>query len=212
MTMSKSDLRNLAKDCRTKSFAAKPDLGGAIERAVNLLAHLSVMAAPLQNPSTSSVKTIGVYLPIRDEMPTQDLIKTLWHKGVPLCLPHVIGRRQPLKFYPFTPESHLSPNKFGIDEIDLKTESGASEIFSDIIPDIIFVPLLAFDRTGARLGYGQGHYDVTIKHLRSHHDIVTIGWGYESQLWPHHIPTEPHDEPLDMVITEENSYCFTKNA
>lgn len=201
MTTSKSELRKLAKESRARSFAAAPDLAAAIKRAVDLV---KVKCDQSLKPNSH----IAIYLPIRDEMPTTGLISALWQAGAALCLPHVTEDGRALKFYPLTPESPLRSNRFGIDEIDVRAESGASDILPEIFPGIIFVPLLAFDRSGARMGYGRGHYDATIKHLRSFQDIITIGWAYDSQLWPHNLPTEKHDERLDMVITEKDLYIF----
>jgi 5-formyltetrahydrofolate cyclo-ligase len=69
-------------------------------------------------------------------------------------------------------------------------------------PDVLLVPLLAFDRTGARLGYGGGFYDRTLRGLRDRKSIVTIGLGYASQ----EVDAVPHldyDERLDWVLTPE---------
>ncbi len=68
-------------------------------------------------------------------------------------------------------------------------------------PDLLFVPLAAFDRTGHRIGYGAGFYDRTLAELRAKKPICAVGVAYSSQEFPK-IPHEEHDESLDYVLTE----------
>jgi 5-formyltetrahydrofolate cyclo-ligase len=68
-------------------------------------------------------------------------------------------------------------------------------------PDLVLVPLLAFDRTGARLGYGQGHYDRTLAALRARRPVSAIGLAFAAQEVAC-LPAEPHDIPLDGIVTE----------
>jgi 5-formyltetrahydrofolate cyclo-ligase len=68
-------------------------------------------------------------------------------------------------------------------------------------PDLLFVPLLAFDRRGHRIGYGAGHYDRTLKRLRAAGPIHAVGVAY-SVCEVAAVPDEPHDEPLDFILTE----------
>src|SRR6185503_17417551 len=76
-------------------------------------------------------------------------------------------------------------------------------------PDIVVVPLLAFDRRGYRLGYGSGYYDVTLAALRAKKKIVAVGLGYGQQAVLFNLPSEPHDEKLDWVITPQKAHSFT---
>jgi 5-formyltetrahydrofolate cyclo-ligase len=71
----------------------------------------------------------------------------------------------------------------------------------EVAPDLLFVPLAAFDRTGNRIGYGAGFYDRTLRQLRAMKPICAVGVGYAAQEAPA-IPAEPHDESLDYVLTE----------
>jgi 5-formyltetrahydrofolate cyclo-ligase len=75
-------------------------------------------------------------------------------------------------------------------------------------PDIVIVPLLAFDRRGYRLGYGSGYYDVTLRALRSRKKILAVGLGYGQQAVLFNLPSEPHDEKLDWVITPQKAHDF----
>ncbi len=71
------------------------------------------------------------------------------------------------------------------------------------MPDLLFVPLAAFDRRGHRIGYGAGFYDRTLAALRAEKEVAAIGLAYAAQevLF---VPADDHDEPLDMVVTEKD--------
>lgn len=77
-----------------------------------------------------------------------------------------------------------------------------------VTPDILLVPLLAFDKKGMRLGYGGGYYDTTLDVLHRKKDVLSIGVAYQEQLWDGALPREDHDHPLDFVVTPENVYNF----
>ena len=77
-----------------------------------------------------------------------------------------------------------------------------------MIPEVVLVPLVAFDRRGARLGYGAGYYDRTIASLRKQQNpLHIIGVGYAAQEVGH-IPTDHYDETLDAIVTETESILF----
>jgi 5-formyltetrahydrofolate cyclo-ligase len=77
----------------------------------------------------------------------------------------------------------------------------------EVLPDLLFVPLAAFDRKGGRLGYGAGFYDRTLAKLRALKPIKAVGVAFEVQELQD-LPQEPHDEPLDYVLTERKLiYC-----
>ena len=72
----------------------------------------------------------------------------------------------------------------------------------EVDPDIVFVPMLAFDLEGNRIGYGKAYYDGGLSRLRAKKKIVAVGLAFDEQC-VEHVPTEPHDQKLDYVITEE---------
>lgn len=72
----------------------------------------------------------------------------------------------------------------------------------EVDPDILFVPLLAFDLRGYRIGYGKAYYDGGLSRLRAKKTIAAVGLGFDEQ-YVETVPTEPHDQKLDYVITEE---------
>ncbi len=72
----------------------------------------------------------------------------------------------------------------------------------EVDPDIVFVPMLAFDLRGYRIGYGKAYYDGGLARLRQKKKIIAVGLAFDEQCVDH-VPTEPHDQLLDYVITEE---------
>ena len=78
-------------------------------------------------------------------------------------------------------------------------------------PDVLFVPLAAFDRRGHRIGYGAGFYDRTLAALRAKKEIVAIGIAYSAQevLF---VPNDEFDEPLDMIVTEKDTILTADSA
>ncbi|HCK32282.1 MAG: hypothetical protein CMH32_02860 [Micavibrio sp.] len=73
--------------------------------------------------------------------------------------------------------------------------------FEGTAPDIFLVPLLAFDKKGNRMGYGGGYYDASLAFYKRLKQSVAIGIAYEEQLWSSPLPIEPHDVPLDYIVT-----------
>ena len=70
-----------------------------------------------------------------------------------------------------------------------------------IVPEILIVPLVAFDRKGGRLGYGGGFYDRTLAELRASGPVLAIGFAFAAQE-AEDLPLEPTDQPLDLIVTE----------
>jgi 5-formyltetrahydrofolate cyclo-ligase len=71
-----------------------------------------------------------------------------------------------------------------------------------VTPEVLVVPLLAFDDRGHRLGYGAGHYDRTLQGLRARGQVMAIGFAYSAQRTDDPLPDEPTDQPLDAIVTE----------
>ena len=78
---------------------------------------------------------------------------------------------------------------------------------AEVIPDVMLVPLAAFDRQGHRIGYGAGHYDFTLEHLRKAKAIIAIGTAFSVQEIKA-VPAQPHDVALDYVLTEKKVFDF----
>ena len=113
--------------------------------------------------------------------------------GAARALPVVVVREQPLVFRLHEPGQPLAPDALGI----LAPAPSAPQAW----PDVVFTPVLAFDRQGGRLGQGGGHYDRTLEALRARHPVLVIGLAYAGQEVDA-VPTEPHDQRLDAILTE----------
>jgi 5-formyltetrahydrofolate cyclo-ligase len=115
-------------------------------------------------------------------------------RGHPLALPRLDGSGRPLRFLAWRAGDVLDAGAFGLME--------PQPAQPELLPDLVLVPLLAFDRQGGRLGYGKGYYDRTLAKLRAGpRPPVAIGLAFADQEVAD-VPTGPHDVALDAVVTE----------
>jgi 5-formyltetrahydrofolate cyclo-ligase len=142
---------------------------------------------------------VAAYSPIRSEIDPLPLMRTLAGRGARLALPAVMARGKSLAFRAWSPNDRLLLGPLGI----LEPSPAAAEI----IPDIMLVPLAAFDRLGHRIGYGAGHYDYTLAHLRKVKPITAIGLAFAAQEIKA-VPALQHDVALDYVLTETHVLDF----
>jgi 5-formyltetrahydrofolate cyclo-ligase len=147
------------------------------------------------NPGT----VVAGYCPIRSEFDPTPLMRNLVAQGARLALPVISGRDAPLQFRAWTVNEKLQRGPLGI----LEPSPDAAEI----VPDILLVPLAAFDRSGHRIGYGAGHYDRTLAQLRASRKIIAIGVGFAAQEIPG-VSASSHDARLDLVLTENETVDF----
>jgi 5-formyltetrahydrofolate cyclo-ligase len=142
---------------------------------------------------------VSGYSPIRSEIDPVPLMRALAGLGARLALPAVMARGKSLAFRAWSPHDRLLLGPLGI----LEPSPAATEL----IPDIMLVPLAAFDRAGHRIGYGAGHYDFTLAHVRKIKPIAAIGVGFAVQEIKA-VPALPHDVALDYVLTETRAFDF----
>jgi 5-formyltetrahydrofolate cyclo-ligase len=142
---------------------------------------------------------VAGYSPIRSEIDPVPLMRTLAVPGVQLALPAIMAGDQPLKFRAWSPGDRLRRGRLGI----LEPSAEANEV----IPDILLVPLAAFDRAGHRIGYGAGHYDRTLEQLRKMKAITAVGIAAAVQE-VEAVPALSHDAALDYVLTETQMLDF----
>ncbi|WP_371226851.1 5-formyltetrahydrofolate cyclo-ligase [Roseovarius sp. 2305UL8-3] len=137
------------------------------------------------------------YMPIRTEMDPVPAMEEAAAHG-PVGVPVIIGKGQPLRFSRWEPGCAMKGGPFGarVPEVD--------DFFE---PEILIVPMVAFDRLGGRLGYGGGFYDRTLELLRAKRPTLAIGFAYGAQE-ADSLPLEPTDQPLDMLITETEVITF----
>jgi 5-formyltetrahydrofolate cyclo-ligase len=136
---------------------------------------------------------VSGFMPLKSEINPLPLLQKLSEAGARLALPAIAGRGKPLIMRAWEFGAPLDRGQWGIRE----PKPDAPEVE----PDILLVPLLAFDRAGFRIGYGAGYYDMTIHRLRALKPVIAIGIAFAAQEVPK-IPTTPRDERLDLVLTE----------
>jgi 5-formyltetrahydrofolate cyclo-ligase len=142
---------------------------------------------------------VAGYSPIRSEIDPLPLMHSLAAHDAKLALPTVTARGHALIFRAWSPGDRLTLGSLGI----LEPSPAAAEV----VPDIMLVPLAAFDRLGHRIGYGAGHYDFTFAHLRKVKPVVGIGLAFAVQEIEA-IPALSHDVALDYVLTETKAFDF----
>jgi 5-formyltetrahydrofolate cyclo-ligase len=138
-------------------------------------------------------RAVSAFYPVRDEPDTLALLALLAGEGVATALPVTGARGEALTFRRWRPGEPTVPGQMRIPEPP--PEAAALD------PDLLFVPLSAFDRRGHRIGYGAGHYDRTLAALRALKPIVAVGVAYAVAEIPA-VPDGPHDERLDYVLTD----------
>jgi 5-formyltetrahydrofolate cyclo-ligase len=142
---------------------------------------------------------VSAFYPYQSEIDTRPLLGKLAGEGWTTCLPIVLGDGLPLEFRRWAPGA---PTIKGVWRIPRPPDD--AELLE---PDVLIIPLLAFDRNGYRLGYGGGFYDRTLAKLRARKPIIAIGAAYAAQEVAH-VPIGPHDQPLDYVLTEREIINF----
>jgi 5-formyltetrahydrofolate cyclo-ligase len=136
---------------------------------------------------------------MKSEINPVPLMRRFADAGASLALPVVVGRGQPLTMRAWAFGEPLVAGVWGIRQ----PPPEAREVF----PDILIVPLAAFDRFGQRIGYGAGYYDMTINRLRGMKEVVAIGIAFSAQEIAR-VPATPRDAPLDLVLTEHEVIDF----
>jgi 5-formyltetrahydrofolate cyclo-ligase len=146
--------------------------------------------------------TIAFYWPMGDEIDPRPLMHRAVATGVKGALPVCQAKGQPLLFRRWRPGTLLAPDSMGVPAPMAEALPGAEGPDGDaIVPDVVLVPLLAFDRSGARLGYGAGFYDRTLAALRRQRAIQAVGIAFADQELDK-VPCDAHDQGLDWIVTE----------
>ena len=178
--MSKTDLRRQARETRyalaDKGFAA-------------------AIARHAEGLGIAKGAIVGGYHALPDEADPALLIERLVALGCHAAFPRVVGKGLPLEFHRIPDGEVLAPGAYGIHE--------PLDTWPRVIPDVLLVPLLAFDARGYRLGYGGGFYDRTMALLH----VPAIGIAYAGQALPS-LPHEAHDMALTAIVTENGIRRF----
>jgi 5-formyltetrahydrofolate cyclo-ligase len=178
--------------------AAARKAGFERRKAAHEAAHGGLAAARLQEfLEPHAGQTISGYMPIRTEIDPLPVMATMAQSGF-VVVPVIEGAGKPLKFRQWTPECEMVAGPFG------------ARVPADgawLEPEVLIVPLVAFDRSGGRLGYGGGFYDRTLQMLRDRRPTVAVGFAYAGQE-ADGLPLEPTDQPLDAIVTERETLVF----
>lgn len=190
-TITKAELRKRLRAARKAHVLAQPDI------VRGLLFHRP--PAPLM-ASIPAGAVIGLYHASEFEAPASGYARIFAERGHPLALPRFTGANTAMQFCAFTDpfaETDLEEGPFGI--MQPTGEPG------ELVPDIVFAPLIGFTASGTRLGQGGGHYD---RWLTEHPGTRTVGLAWDVQLVEPDsaLPTEPHDVALDCIVTPTRMY------
>jgi 5-formyltetrahydrofolate cyclo-ligase len=187
----KAALRAQARAARRALKAERPD---AAARAAAL--------APLALLVPRRPWTAAIYHPLGAELDPGPLAARLAEAGAAIAAPVVVERDTPLLFRLQTDDV------LGVDALGVAVPSADAP---EVVPDLVIVPLLAFDRQGGRLGQGGGYYDRTLARLRAAGPLLAVGLAYAGQEVAH-VPMEAFDQRLDGVLTETAYLDFSHST
>jgi len=173
---------------RTAGFAAR----AAAHRANSQTAPLQIRQFLTTFMADRSSTVISGYLPIRSELDPRLAMAALHEAGHKLCVPVIQGAGLALKFRAWAPGCETEPGPFG----------AAVPVAGDWLePSVLLCPLVAFDRSFYRLGYGGGFYDRSLAQLRALQPVQAIGVAYDGQC-ASALPHDSTDQPMDAMVTE----------
>ena len=137
---------------------------------------------------------IGIYYPVNSEVSTKKIINFLEKKKIQISLP-ILKNNIEMEFYKYKTNDPLYINKYGIPEPKKKTK---------VKPNILIIPLVAFDKNLNRLGYGGGFYDRFLGRMGKN-IIIKLGLAFSHQMIKR-VPTEKFDQKLDFILTEKEIF------
>ena len=146
----------------------------------------------LINKQNILIKVIGGYFPVNYEVDDMNILREFNKKKYQISLP-VIKKKFEMDFYKWSFNEPLKINMYGIPE---------PEKIKLVYPDVILVPLVAFDKKLNRLGYGGGYYDRLIKKLSEKKNILKIGLALSTQKI-NNVPINEYDKKLDYIVTDK---------
>lgn len=177
------DLAAIKSAARKAAFARRKEAHAQGHPAPAAL--LTEVLAPLKG------RPLSAYMAMRTEIdPMPAMLAALPHG--PVAVPVIMAKGAPLRFRAWTPDAPMVDGGFG----------AMIPVTGDwVMPQVLIVPLVAFDRAGNRLGYGGGFYDRTLAELRAAGPVTAIGFAWAAQEAAD-LPLEPTDAPLDLIVTE----------
>ena len=179
--------------CRQEARARRSVLAEADRKSQNARAADRLRDLVLARELWCGVDCLSFYWPLPDELDARPLAKALIARGQTLALPVMQGSGRPLLFRRWQPGDPLRQVRFGVQEPDASA--------SLLEPDVMLVPLLAFDRRGYRMGYGGGFYDRSLAEARLRRQVIAAGLAFAGQETDT-VPHDQQDQRLDLVVTE----------
>lgn len=141
------------------------------------------------------IQTVALYAPINKEMDTKFLAEMLTMRGISICLPRVVRKAAPMVF-----------NAWDMLPLHDKDAEGIPcAMGEEVIPDVVVLPVVAYNREGYRLGYGSGYYDQTFKNLPEETYKIGVGYAFQESS---SFKSESHDIPMDVIVTEKEVLKF----
>lgn len=201
MASKESVISTAKKALRAEKAGARNELSLDQRREMSSL----VCKHALEWLETNGIKSLMAYVSFRSELETSLLITEAWADQRTVLLPRVIPASGEMSVHAVKAWSDLELGTYGIYE-PIASSSASRENEEITIPEVVFVPGLAFDVQGGRLGYGRGYYDrlraswekIKYAHVKP---PVWVGLAYGMQLVPN-VPMDEHDAFMDMLITE----------
>tara|TARA_B100000575_G_scaffold294525_1_gene311096 strand:+ start:3213 stop:3794 length:582 start_codon:yes stop_codon:yes gene_type:complete len=191
-----NDLKNKKKKFRKKQFILRRKLYFSVKQVFNI----SLFEELFEMLNFESFNIVSSFISINTEINTSELNNYIVKKNKILCLPSIIKKDSHLIFRKFISEEDMIDGFMKIKEPSIKNEI--------LDPEIIFVPCLAYDELGFRLGYGGGYYDKTFYNLKKNKkNFISIGYAFDDQKVAV-LPKDNFDIKLDYVITEKKIYPF----
>ncbi|HXJ00590.1 MAG TPA: 5-formyltetrahydrofolate cyclo-ligase [Micropepsaceae bacterium] len=189
-------IADLKEGVRKEALARRAQLQGSVPELSRRLAQSFADGIPIPPRSI-----VSAYVAIGDEADPAPLLEILRAQGHRIALPRVVKRGLPLDFHLYEAGAALVPGGFGLSE--------PSRDWPKVEPDVLAVPLLAFDASGYRIGYGAGFYDRTLAKLRAAKPVLAAGYAFSIQEFES-VPHDENDERLDMIATENGARRFER--
>ena len=184
------------KNLRIKQSIIRKNLFNKIKNSFNI----KIFDEFFKKINLENIRVVSSFKSINSEISTEDLNSLMLKKNKILCLPVITDKESPLTFRKFNNNKELIEGYMNIKEPPVQNEI--------LNPDLIFVPCLAFDNNGFRLGYGGGYYDKTLSQYKKNNiNFISVGFAFDDQK-VNNVPTDKFDIKLDYVITEKKIYSF----
>lgn len=189
------DFQQRKKEIREQAHANRKEQPNKEELSRTICEHFVAL------PEYAAAKTVMFYVDVRTEVRTREYLPQVLGRGKRIVVPYCVDGE--LELFLLDSMDELAVGMYKILEPKAELRSLPEKRVDVKELDLIMVPGVAFDRTGARMGHGFGYYDKLLEHARA--DAPLVALAFECQLFPE-IPTAPHDIFMDKIITERAIY------